>query len=128
MKVIIAGSRSIDRVSPRSWDYTKLVERVDAAVKASGFEVTEVVTGGAGGPDRAGEQWAAQQSIAVTTIKPNWKLGKGAGLIANRQLAEAGEALVALFDGESKGTADMIEHMKSAGMPVHVVVVNQPSG
>lgn len=123
MKTIIAGSRSIDRLSARRWDYVKLVDRIDKAVTESGFEVTEVITGGAGGPDRAGEQWAAKRGIPVTTIKPNWKLGKGAGLMANRQLAEAGEALVALHDGESTGTHDMIEHMKAAGLPVHVVVV-----
>ena len=123
MKTIIAGSRSIDRISVRRWDYETLVSRIDKAIAESGFEVTEVITGGAGGPDRAGEQWAAKRGIPVTTIKPNWKLGKGAGLIANRQLAEAGEALIALHDGESTGTQDMIEHMKAAGLPVFVVVV-----
>lgn len=123
MKVIIAGSRSIDRLSARRWDYDKLIEKIACAVQASGFEVTEVVTGGAGGPDRAGEHWATKNGIPVTTIKPNWKLGKGAGLIANRQLAEAGEALIALHDGESTGTLDMINHMKAAGLPVHVVVI-----
>lgn len=123
MKTIIAGSRSIDRLSARRWDYETLISRIEQAVTKSGFEVSEVITGGAGGPDRAGEQWAAKHGIPITTIKPNWKLGKGAGLIANRQLAEAGEVLIALYDGESTGTQDMIEHMKAAGLPVHVVVV-----
>ena len=66
-----------------------------------------MITGDAGGVDRAGEQWAANRGIPVTTNKPNWKLGKGAGLIANRQLAAEGEALIALFDDESTGTLDM---------------------
>jgi len=123
MKTIIAGSRSIARISPRRWDYDQLAAILEAAVLDSGFKITEVISGGAGGPDRAGEQWAARNAVQATVIKPNWKLGRGAGLIANRQLAEAGEALIALYDGESTGTQDMIDHMKAASMPVHVVVV-----
>ncbi|MBM4091133.1 MAG: DUF2493 domain-containing protein [Planctomycetes bacterium] len=109
MKVIIAGSRSIDRLSARRWDDTKLAQRIEDAVAASGFDVSEVITGGAGGPDRAGEQWASKHGIPVTTIKPNWKLGKGAGLITNRQLAASGDALIALYDGQSTGTKDTWE-------------------
>ena len=124
MKVIIAGSRSVARISTRKWDYDKLAKILEAAITESEFEITEVISGGAGGPDRAGEQWAARHSVPVTVIKPNWKLGRGAGLIANRQLAEVGEALIAIHDGESTGTQDMIEHMKSAGLPAHVVVIS----
>ena len=123
LKVIIAGSRSVARISARRWDYDKLANILQLAINESGLEITEVISGGAGGPDRAGEQWAARNEIPFTVIKPNWKLGRGAGLIANRQLAEVGEALIAIHDGESTGTQDMIDHMKTAGMPVHVVVV-----
>jgi hypothetical protein len=124
LKVIIAGSRSVARISSRRWDYDQLASVLQSAIAESKFEITEVISGGAGGPDRAGEQWAARNSIPVTVIKPNWKLGRGAGLIANRQLAEVGQALIALHDGESTGTQDMIDHMKSAGLPVHVAVIS----
>ncbi len=55
MKVIIAGSREIGDIS------------VDAAVTASGFrgEIDEVVSGGALGVNRAGEEWAALSHIPV---------------------------------------------------------------
>jgi hypothetical protein len=123
MKTIIAGSRSIARINSRRWDYDLLTTILETAISESGFKITEVISGGAGGPDQAGEQWAVRNDVSITLIKPNWKLGRGAGLIANRQLAESGEALIALHDGESAGTKDMIDHMKAAGMPVHVVVV-----
>ena len=123
LKVIIAGSRSVARISSRRWDYDQLATILEAAISESGFQITEVISGGAGGPDRAGEQWAARNEVPTTVIKPNWKLGRGAGLIANRGLAATGEALIALHDGESTGTLDMINHMIAAGMPVHVVVV-----
>lgn len=124
LKVIIAGSRSVARISSRRWDYDQLATILEAAIEESGFQITGVISGGAGGPDRAGEQWAARNDVPTTVIKPNWKLGRGAGLIANRELAAAGEALIAIHDGESTGTQDMIDHMKAAGMPVHAVVVN----
>lgn len=124
MKTIIAGSRSVARISARRWDYEELATILETAIHESGFQITGVISGGAGGPDRAGEQWAARNGVPTTVIKPNWKLGRGAGLIANRELAAVGEALIALHDGESTGTQDMIDHMKAAGMPVHVVVVD----
>lgn len=46
MRTIIAGSRSIT-------DYA-LIQK---AVSESGFEITEVVSGGAIGVDRLGERW-----------------------------------------------------------------------
>jgi hypothetical protein len=128
LKTIIAGSRSIGRISSRKWDYDHLAQIIEQAVLQSGFDITEVISGGAGGPDRAGEQWAARHGIPVTTIKPNWKLGRGAGLIANKKLAEEGESLIAIFDGTSKGTQDMIEHMRASELLVHVVVVQATSG
>ena len=94
MKTVIAGSRSIGRLSPRKWDYEMLVALIEKAVQDSQIQITEVISGGAGGPDRAGEKWAESKSIPVTQIKPNWKLGRGAGLIANKELVEHAEALV----------------------------------
>lgn len=124
MKVIIAGSKSIDHLPARRWDCDQLIQRNEAAIQASGFVVAEIITGGAGNPDRAGEQWAAKNGTSVTMRKPNWRLGRGAGWIANRQLAEAGEALIPLHHGENAGTLDKIEHLKAAGMPVYVVTVS----
>ncbi|MDZ4849976.1 MAG: SLOG family protein [Pirellulaceae bacterium] len=124
MKTIIAGSRSIGRLSPRKWNYEMLVALVEKAVQDSDFQITEVISGGAGGPDRAGEKWAESQSIPVTQIKPNWKLGRGAGLIANKELVEHAEALVVLYDGTSSGTKDTIQRMRQKGAKVFVVTVS----
>lgn len=99
MKVIIAGSRSIT-------DY----ELVKKAVKASGFEITEVVSGAARGPDQLGERWAAENGIPVIQFIPDWgTLGKRAGYARNVDMANYAEALVAVYDGISKGTKHMIE-------------------
>lgn len=99
MKVIIAGSRSIT-------DY----ELIKRAIVGSRFAITEVVSGGARGVDRLGERWAAENGIPVIQFIPDWDtLGKKAGYARNADMANYAEALIAVYDGASKGTGHMID-------------------
>lgn len=109
MKVIIAGSRTID-------DY----EIVAQAVTESGFWVTEVVSGGARGPDSLGELWAFRNSVYLSRFPADWNLGKRAGILRNEEMGRYADALVAIWDGKSRGTRHMIDFMLSLGKPVHV--------
>lgn len=102
MKVIIAGSR----------DVTALY-LVEDAVRMSGFEITEVVCGGARGVDRLGEIYAQQRNIPVKYFLADWdKFGKSAGHRRNREMAVYAEALITCWDGISPGTKGMILDMK----------------
>jgi len=110
MKVIIAGSRTIS-------DFFV----VKTAIEKSGFEITEVVSGNAAGVDRLGERWAVQNNILITKFPADWnKHGKAAGFIRNREMAEYADALIAVWNGESAGTKDMIDQMKQRGKPIFV--------
>lgn len=109
MKVIIAGSRGF--TNPNI---------VVAAVVKSKFPVTEVVSGGARGIDRFGEMFAKANNIPIKQFIPDWSKGRGAGLARNRDMAEYGEALIAIWDGESRGTANMIREAEKRGLPVYV--------
>lgn len=114
MRTIIAGSRDL-------WDYPCLKE----AIEKCGWPITEVVCGGAAGIDTLGKRWACENKIPVTTIMANWKKhGRSAGPIRNVEMAEQADALVAVWDGESKGTKHMIETAKSKGLRVHVEMWN----
>lgn len=98
MRVIIAGSRTIT-------DPAVLRE----AIYASGFDITEVVSGTAGGVDSMGENWARRNNIPVRRFPARWKeLGRGAGYARNIEMAAYGEALIAVWDGRSRGTQHMI--------------------
>src|SRR5438105_219706 len=88
MRVIVAGSRSIS-------DPLLVAE----AVNRSGFIVTRVISGGAAGVDRLGEQWAMERGITIERYLPDWSLGRGAGFIRNQKMAENAEALIAVWDG-----------------------------
>ena len=108
MRVIIAGSRDLH--GP-----------VDLAVTNSAFNVTEVVSGAARGIDKAGEQWAVGSGIPVKQFPADWnKLGKQAGIVRNIEMANYADALIAIWDGKSKGTLHMICDMVAKQKPVYV--------
>ncbi len=110
MKTIIAGSRSITSYPI-----------VCAAITNSKFKITEIVSGTARGVDRLGEEYAIYFNTPIKRMPANWgKYGKSAGPIRNREMAEYADALIAVWDGKSKGTANMIEVSKEFGLKVFV--------
>jgi hypothetical protein len=110
MRIIIAGSRRYE-------DYSELV----ASIEASGFDVTEVVSGGAKGADSLGERWARERGIPIKRFDADWDgLGKRAGAARNGEMAAYAEALIAFPLADSRGTALMIEQATKAGLLVYV--------
>lgn len=110
MKTIIAGSRTF-------FDTPALLE----AIRLSGFTITEVVSGTCKGVDKLGEAWAKANGIPIKEFKPDWdRHGLAAGPIRNREMAKYADALIALWDGKSKGTKNMIEEARERGLKVYV--------
>ena len=94
---------------------------LERAVEASGFVITEVVSGRAPGADRLGEVYALKKRLPCRTFPADWKAyGKGAGHIRNGTMAQIAECGIALWDGTSPGTRHMIETMAKAGKPVYI--------
>lgn len=117
MRVIIAGPRDV-----------YAVELVFAAVAASGFAVSEVVSGCARGVDGLGEVWAVWHGVPVQRVPADWKRhGKAAGPLRNRLMAWYAHALVALWDGQSRGTGSMISQAKRRGLPTYVHRIERPT-
>lgn len=115
MKTIIAGSRTID-------DYAV----VAAAVAASGFAITEVVSGCARGVDQLGEQWAYAHQLPIARFPADWKrYGRRAGPIRNNEMVGYAQALIAVWDGTSNGTHHIINAARREGRKVFVY---QPKG
>lgn len=113
MKVIIAGGR----------DFTDRETVLDAIIESE-FDITEVVSGGAKGVDAIGEEFAKAAGITVRVFEADWYpngvLFKGAGNIRNGQMAEYADALIAVWDGESRGTKDMIFKARKLGLKIFV--------
>ncbi len=112
MKVIIAGSRS--------GAHHHFV--IPKAVRASGFDVTEVICGDARGVDQQGAAWAVREGLPVKHMPADWGAhGKVAGPIRNRAMADYADAAIVIWDGESRGSGNMVKEAKRAGIPVHEV-------
>lgn len=110
MKTIVAGSRDI--TDP---------DTIREAIVNSGIEVTEVVCGCARGVDYLGRDWAKGNSIRVTLFPADWSnYGKSAGYRRNVDMADYADALVAVWDGKSRGTKHMIDIADAKGLRIYV--------
>ena len=113
MKVIIAGGRDFN-------DYELLKKETDMFLKDE-LWTAEIVSGGAKGADKLGEQYARYRGLALTQFHADWSNGKQAGPIRNAEMADYADALIAFWDGKSRGTANMIQNAKNKGLIIKIV-------
>jgi hypothetical protein len=101
------------------------VYRLSAPVSDAGTGAlphTQVLTGGARGADQLGYRWAWKHQVKHQLFRADWeRFGKSAGVRRNHQMAQAGDMLIAFWDGQSPGTAHMVQCMRQLGKPVVVI-------
>lgn len=82
-----------------------------------------VLNGGAEGADRWAREWASERYVTCTTVEADWKThGRAAGPIRNRAMLGFRPDLVLAFPG-GRGTANMVDEARKAGVPVKIVDV-----
>lgn len=123
MRVIIAGGRDV----PSEWAYQMVREAIAAFTAGGQRRVAMIINGGAGGIDAAARRlWrevfkGREDNCGLVTVTAAWKThGRAAGPIRNRLMAQGADALIAIWDGKSPGTKNMIETAKAAGLEVFV--------
>lgn len=119
-RVIIAGGRNFN-------DYRLLKSRCDNLLS---FRIKEhniiIISGTAEGADRLGERYAIERGYAIEKYPAEWKKhGLAAGPIRNEQMSNVADALIAFWDGESRGTKDMIKKARKKNLLVRVIYYNQ---
>lgn len=136
MRLVICGSRSIKG--------EEAIGLIDEAVKEYGLDVTEVISGEAEGVDAAAIEWAERNAIEVVKMPANWKgpHRKGAGYKRNTKMAWYADmprfylvhtgtaeedvpevykgAVLAIWNGTSRGTKNMMEQGEKFNLPVFV--------
>lgn len=112
MKIIVAGSRTFTDK-----------EKVFAFLDKSKFEITEVVSGGANGVDKIGEEWAVSKGIPIKRFLPHYSIDnpKMAPLLRNVDMGNYADGLIAVWLNKSHGTEHMIKTMKKLGKKVEIM-------
>lgn len=113
-RVIVAGSRSVT-----DYRYVQHAMYVMLEHYRQGPFV-QIVSGAARGVDRLGERWARENNLPVKTfaVSPlEWQAApRTAGHIRNGRMAEYATHLVAIWDGRSGGTANMVRTARAKGL------------
>jgi hypothetical protein len=100
MRTIVAGSRGIT-----NYDFVRGI------IRDSGINVNTIISGGARGVDSLAIRYAQDNNIPYELFKPDWeKYGKRAGILRNCEMGDVADALIAIWDGGSRGTKHMIEY------------------
>lgn len=81
-----------------------------------------IVSSHATGADILGEKFASDHNLQCEIHPADWKrYGNSAGPIRNAEMAEVSDALIAFWDGESRGTKSMIKLAREKGLQVAIV-------
>lgn len=118
--VAVVGSRLS---AGRERDVKALMRPVLNDYFSRGFD--DLVSGGARGVDTwAAEIWEGELGLYITTIRPDWdRYGKSAGFRRNVEIVEQADAVVAFWDGESKGTLHSINLALNMRKDLEVVFI-----
>lgn len=128
MRVIVAGGRDFN-------DYQLMCARLDHFFQNVDKNKLVIVNGDgpglwdkenkcyiAEGADQLAKRYARENNIKIDSYPPDWnKYGKAAGPIRNKQMAENADALVAFWDGKSRGTGGMIKLAEEHSLKIRVV-------
>lgn len=105
MKVIVAGGRDFS-------NYDLMCQKLDNIF--SRLAEVVIVCGEAKGADSLGRRYAEEHGYKILSYPADWaKYGKSAGFKRNIEMSKVSDALVAFWDGKSKGTKHMIDLMKN---------------
>lgn len=117
MKLIIAGTRTLK----------PSVSFILDSIKMLGISnITEIVSGGASGVDTEAEHFASHMKLPFKLFRADWnKHRKAAGPIRNRQMAEYGDVLLLIWDGESSGSNNMAKETLLLQKPLYEVVLKK---
>ena len=109
VKVAIIGSRSLD--------ISNLEEFLPDGT-------TEIISGGAKGIDTCAQELAHRMGLGLTVIRPDYhKYGRAAPLKRNDIIIERSDIVLAIWDGNSRGTKYVIDKCKEIGKPVVVKII-----
>lgn len=117
IRFVVAGSRHLD-------DPFMLYPLLDSMVEKYGKNNLEFVCGKADGIDTLGEDYAKFNGIKYHEFPAEWtRFGKAAGSIRNQEMSWFSDKLLAVYDGVSDGTTNMITTATRDKLEVFSVII-----
>jgi len=109
MKLLIVGSRSIT-----DFDLSPYISK----------DVDTIISGGANGIDTLAEKYADENRLSKFIVRPRYDLyGRAAPLRRNEQMVDLADAVLVIWDGQSKGTQYTLKHTKKKNKPITLVQI-----
>lgn len=107
--VLVSGSRSIADI-----DISKYLKNIDV-----------LLTGGAKGVDSLAIAYAKKNGIKHIEVLPNYaKYNRAAPVIRDEEMVKMCDRVVAIWDGESKGTKHTIDFAKKHEKPIEIYIIS----
>lgn len=130
MRIIIAGGRDFNKYILLKSYCNNVIHRILFHTKENPDSI-EFVSGHANGADKLGERYALEEFNKVSTLFPaEWnKYFKAAGPMRNAQMANYASrcpygTLIAFWDKQSHGTANMIQVARDYNLNVFTMYYN----
>ena len=125
MRVIVAGTRILSDPEPV---FRAIQEAIDA-----GWNITEIVSGDAPGPDRLGARWAEEHGVPVQRMPGRWDFNKKTGgRIRNVDMAVYAKTgpddggLILVWTGDpqsSSGSHHMLKIAKNFNLKIRETII-----
>lgn len=114
-KILVCGGR----------DYTnkeRLYSFLDKVYEQLSHKNITIIHGGARGADYLAGEWASEKSVTIEVFYANWDTyKKAAGAIRNQVMLKEGKPDVVIAFKGGKGTKNMVDISKKAGIIVYEV-------
>ena len=115
INIVVAGGREYENYP----ELSQVLDRVISELNVPSGMGINIVSGGARGADTLAEKYAQEKGYGLQVFPADWKTkGLSAGMQRNKQMASAGDVLVAFPGGT--GTENMIQQMtQDFGKPAY---------
>jgi len=126
VKIAVVGSRSFGdrRLPDDSPDFEANERDYYAMCSILGVcDFSEIISGGARGADRLAERFGVEHDIETTVCPAEWDKfpGHKAAYERNKLMVSLAEAVIAFWDGKSKGTRMTMQLCWKARKPLMIV-------
>ena len=116
MKVAVVGTRT---VKVNEGNIKGLGEMLSMVM--NGRPIDYLVSGGAKGADTLAYRFAKKYGLGILVLFPDWeRYGRAAGMIRNDEIVKNADIVVALWDGESRGTGNTVDTAKKMKKELHI--------